>query len=58
MNTYKPKGPIGTGARFKRLSDVLGKKPGVTNPDALDASIGHNKFGTDKFKKMAAKGKK
>lgn len=55
---YKVKGKLGTGTRFKRLSDVLGKKPGVDNPDALAASIGRKKFGAKKFGQLSAAGKK
>lgn len=58
MAAYKPKGKAGTGERFKRLKDVLGKKPGITNPGALAAKIGREKFGKAKFQKMAAKGRK
>lgn len=52
----KPK--LGSGERFKALSNKLGKQPGVTNPDALAASIGRKKFGAKKMASMAAKGRK
>lgn len=52
----KPK--LGSGERFAKLKDVLGKKPGVKDPAALAAAIGRKKFGKEKFQSLAAKGKK
>lgn len=52
----KPK--LGSGARFKALEGKLAKEPGVTNPGALAASIGRNKYGAGKMASMAAKGRK
>lgn len=55
MATKKP--PLGTGERFKKLSNQLEQK-GVENPDALAAWIGRKKLGAKKFQKLAAKGRK
>lgn len=55
----KPKlPPVGSGARFKALASSLSKEKGVTDPDALAASIGRQKFGRKAFQAMAAKGRK
>ena len=51
------KPPLGEGGRFEALSNKLGKRPGVTNPDALAAYIGRKKYGKAKFQSLAAKGK-
>lgn len=58
MGDFKVKGKLGSGERFKRLEDVLGKKPGITNPAALAASIGRKKFGSKKMAQLSAKGRK
>jgi hypothetical protein len=55
-NGKKP--PLGTGERFRRLRNELAKKPGVTDPDALAASIGRKKYGKKRFQELAAKGKR
>lgn len=47
---------VGTGTRFKKLSQDL-KKKGAKDPEALAAWIGRKKYGKDKFQKLAAKGK-
>lgn len=52
----KPK--LGSGARFAALENKLASRPGVTNPAALAASIGRNKWGAGRMAKMAAAGKK
>ena len=52
----KPK--LGSGERFAMLKAALSKKPGVTNPVALAASIGRKKYGANKMSKMAAAGRK
>ena len=52
----KPK--LGTGTRFKNLTKSLDKQKGITDPEALAASIGRKKFGKTKFQKLASKGKK
>lgn len=49
--------PLGSGERFKKLSDKL-KKQGVKDPDALAASIGRKTFGKKKMAAMAAAGRK
>lgn len=50
------KSKLGTGARFKALTNKLSTK-GVTNPKGLAAFIGRKKFGKAKFQKLAARGK-
>lgn len=52
------KAKLGSGARFKALSKKIGKKKGVSNPDAIAAVIGREKYGKTKMAKMAAAGKK
>lgn len=52
----KPK--LGSGARFAALKKKLASKSGVTDPGALAASIGRKKFGSKKFAKLSAGGKK
>lgn len=47
----------GSGERFKRLSSKLAKRPGVSNPGALAASIGRKKFGAKRFASLSAKGR-
>ena len=47
---------LGSGKRFAALSKKL-SKTGISNPDALAASIGRTKYGTKKMASMAAKGK-
>jgi hypothetical protein len=51
------KAKLGTGARFASLEKKLGKK-GATNPGALAAYIGREKYGAKKFAKLSAKGRK
>lgn len=48
---------LGTGKRFSTLKKTLSKKPGISNPGALAASIGRKKFGAKKFSKLAAAGR-
>lgn len=48
---------LGSGGRFKALSNKL-EKQGVSNPNALAAVIGRNKYGAKKMANMAAKGRK
>ncbi len=43
---------------FDKLKSRLAKRPGVTNPGALAASIGRKKYGAKKFNRAAAAGKK
>lgn len=51
----KPK--LGSGARFKKLSEELDKK-GAKDPDALAAYIGRKKYGNKKMAALSAGGKK
>lgn len=51
------KAKLGTGARFKKLDKNL-KKKGAKDPEALAAYIGREKYGKNKFQKMATAGKK
>lgn len=51
------KAKLGSGARFKSLTNKLSKK-GVRNPKAVAAAIGRKKYGKARFQKLAAKGKK
>lgn len=48
----------GEGSRFAALEKKLGARKGVSNPGALAAFIGREKYGKAKFQKMAAKGRK
>lgn len=54
MKRTKP----GTGARFRSLTEKLSKKPGVKTPERLAAWIGRQKYGKERFQKMAAAGRK
>lgn len=49
--------PLGQGGRFAALKQKLAKKPGVTDPGALAASIGRKKYGKKGFAKLSAGGK-
>lgn len=51
------KAKLGSGARFKSLEKKLGKK-GASDPGALAAYIGRQKYGAKKMSKLAAKGRK
>jgi len=55
MMEKKP--PLGSGERFKQLTDKL-EKQGAKNPKALAAFIGRKKYGAKKMQAMAAKGRK
>lgn len=48
---------LGGGGRFATLKAQLADKKGVSNPGALAAYIGREKYGAKKMGKMAAKGK-
>lgn len=48
----------GGGGRFAKLKSSFAKKPGITNPGALAASIGRNKYGAEKMAKFSATGRK
>lgn len=50
------KAKLGSGARFKALSNKLEKK-GVKDPNALAAAIGRKKYGKAKFQRLAVKGR-
>lgn len=54
MSTSKPK--LGSGARFKKLANRMARE-GVSDPDAVAASIGRKKYGNKKMQAMARKGK-
>ena len=49
--------PLGSGPRFAALKNNLSNKPGVTDPDALAASIGRAKLGNSKMSALAQHGK-
>ena len=51
------KPPLGSGGRFKALSNKLQKR-GATNPGALAAWIGRKKYGPAKMAAMSKKGRK
>lgn len=57
MATKRTKPPLGSGERFKQLSNKLQKK-GVADPDALAAWIGRKKYGNKKFNQLSQKAKK
>ncbi len=44
-------------SKFSKLSNKLGKRKGVTNPDALAAYIGRKKYGKAGMAKKAAAGR-
>lgn len=48
---------LGSGKRFKALANKFAHK-GINNPGALAAKIGREKYGKQKFQKLASKGKK
>jgi hypothetical protein len=47
-------------SKFSKLSEKIQKKQDISkkSADAITAAIGRNKYGKDKFQKMAAAGKK
>lgn len=55
MAKPNPNAPLGQGGRFAALEQSLAKKPSVTNPGALAASIGRKKFGAKKMASLAGK---
>jgi hypothetical protein len=55
MATKKPK--LGTGARFGALTAQLAAK-GVSDPEALAATIGRKKYGRAGFAKLGRKARK
>lgn len=52
----KPK--LGSGQRFKNLTRMISKEPGVRNPAAVAASIGRKKYGAKKMASMSAAGRR
>ena len=54
------KPPLGSGGRFKQLSNSIQKREGVSkkSADAIAASIGRKKLGKEKFQSLAAAGRK
>lgn len=44
-------------SNFDKLAGKLAQRPGVTNPNALAAFIGRQKFGAGNMAKAAAEGK-
>ena len=49
---------LSTGKRFSRLVQKRKEKKGVSDVQALAASIGRKKYGNKKMQAMASKGKK
>lgn len=49
--------PLGSGARFAALKKKLAARKGVTNPGALAASIGRQKYGAHKMAQLSAHGR-
>lgn len=56
--TTSPKPKLGSGKRFAQLKASIAAKGNVRNPGAVAAAIGRKKYGTAKFQKLAAAGKK
>lgn len=56
MSDKKPK--LGSGKRFDNLVQQLKAKGNISDPNAVAASIGRNKYGKAKFQKLAASGKR
>jgi hypothetical protein len=54
--TGMSKAKLGTGTRFKNLTEEL-KKKGVENPEALAAAIGRKKYGEQKMEEPAREGR-
>ena len=46
---------LGGGGRFAKLSSKLSHQAGVTDPDALAASIGRKKYGASRMAGWAAR---
>jgi hypothetical protein len=49
---------LGSGARFAALKNKLASRPGVSNPGALAAYIGRQKYGAAKMARMSAAGRR
>lgn len=56
-SSYKPKGALGSGARFKAVM-AAAKKGGAKNPAAVAAMAGRKKYGAAKMAKLSAAGRK
>ncbi len=50
------KAKLGTGTRFKNLTEEM-KKKGAENPEALAAAIGRKKYGDRMMEELARKGR-
>jgi hypothetical protein len=48
---------LGSGARFKKLTSALARGGKIQNPAALAADIGRDKYGKERFQKLAARGR-
>lgn len=52
------KSALGSGERFANLKAKLVREPGVTDPGALAASIGRQKYGKARFQRLASAARK
>lgn len=52
------KAPLGQGGRFASLKKSLASRGNVRDPGALAASIGRKKYGSSRFQKLSAKGRR
>jgi len=57
MATYKPKGKLGSGSRFKAVA-AAAARGGARNPNAVAAAAGRHKYGAKKMAQMAAAGRR
>lgn len=57
IQTYKPKGKLGSGSRFKAIAKKA-EAEGAKDPEAVAAMAGMNKYGKAKMMKMAQAGKR
>ena len=53
-----PAAKLGSGQRFRKLKAELAKRPNVTSPGGLAATIGRNKYGKTPFQRLAARGQR
>jgi len=49
---------LGTGERFAKLRERLGKREGVKSPGALAAWIGRKKYGKERFANLSSAGRR
>jgi hypothetical protein len=49
---------LGTGVRFKKLTQSIAAGGNVRNPEAVAAAAGRKKYGKAKMARMAAAGRK